>query len=145
MPHTYNPVKFIRNAINNLIVTCPYSIRKDSQSIDHEDENFNSNDDSLMDSIESLHREISTEGDAPQINCNWKGKLSALDDHVNHECLHKPYIECPFGCHKTRKQITRVHFEENQTQHINKLLSMVQTLTSQLSQCQNKVYKLYCF
>ena len=113
---SYNPVKFIRNIINNLIVSCPYSIHKDSDS----------------------------EGDAPQINCGWKGKLSLLDDHINYQCLDKPYIDCPFGCDNKikKKQITRIHFEENQSQHINTLLSMIKTLRKQVSQCQKQINDL---
>ena len=125
---SYNPVKFIRNIINNLIVSCPYSIHKDSDSLD-----YNGNNDSL-----------SSEGDAPQINCGWKGKLSLLDDHINYQCLDKPYIDCPFGCDNKikKKQITRIHFEENQSQHINTLLSMIKTLRKQVSQCQKQINDL---
>ena len=78
----------------------------------------NNQDDSLMDSIDS-HREISTEEegdvtDAPyDTGCEWKGKLSSLDNHIN-QCLYKPYSNCPFGCDNTKKkQITKTHFEQN--------------------------------
>ena len=129
--NSYHPVKFIRKTINNLIVKCPYSIYQQNENHIRYDK---------QPPIDSLQRERSTEGDAPQICCEWKGKLSSLSDHINNDCLFKPFNKCPFGCINHKKQITRAHFKENETQHIDILLSMVQSLTAQLSQCQNQVY-----
>eukprot|EP01083_Nonionella_stella_P187915 691535_1 len=81
------------------------------------------------------------------IDCKWRGKYMALQNHINNECLYKP-IPCPFDeCRSNKKdricKVTRTaHLQRNVPYHLDLLNQRTKVMHACVDQLMQNVDEL---